>query len=124
MTSDNPRTLSQTRGPRSSRKHTPKVKNAGLYKRAIRGAFEKLAPCVMLRNLAIEPNLFGSAQGDNPHLFNGLITLIFFFTLLFANFAEAVAEGRGKAQADSLRGTKSDTTARNYGSSLLSVPNL
>jgi len=38
--------------------------------------------------------------------------LILFFTLLFANFAEAVAEGRGKAQAESLRATRSDTTAR------------
>jgi K+-transporting ATPase ATPase B chain len=127
MTSDAAQSVRQPRGPRSSRKHTPKVKNAGLYKRAIRGAFEKLAPRVMLRNpvmflvwvgtiitllVTIEPNLFGPAQGDNPRLFNGLITVILFFTLLFANFAEAVAEGRGKAQADSLRATKSDTAAR------------
>ncbi|MDP5016748.1 MAG: potassium-transporting ATPase subunit KdpB, partial [Dolichospermum sp.] len=48
----------------------------------------------------------------NPRLFNGLIMIILFFTLVFANFAEAVAEGRGKAQADSLRATKSDVTAR------------
>jgi K+-transporting ATPase ATPase B chain len=41
-----------------------------------------------------------------------LITVILFFTVLFANFAEAVAEGRGKAQADALRSTKSDTVAR------------
>jgi len=40
------------------------------------------------------------------------VTLILFFTLVFANFAEAVAEGRGKAQADALRSTKADTTAR------------
>lgn len=127
MTSDNPQPLRQPRGPRSSRKHTPKVKNAGIYQRAIKGAFEKLNPRIMLRNpviflvwvgtiitllVTIEPNLFGPAQGDNPRLFNGLITLILFLTLLFANFAEAVAEGRGKAQADSLRATKSDTTAR------------
>jgi potassium-transporting ATPase ATP-binding subunit len=62
--------------------------------------------------VTVEPNLFGTSPGDNPRLFNGLITLILFFTLVFANFAEAVAEGRGKAQADSLRATKSDSKAR------------
>ena len=56
--------------------------------------------------LTIDPNLFGSVQGENLRLFNGLITLILFFTIVFANFAEAVAEGRGKAQADALRSTK------------------
>ncbi|MFN9857193.1 MAG: potassium-transporting ATPase subunit B, partial [Pseudanabaena sp.] len=38
--------------------------------------------------------------------------IILFFTVVFANFAEAIAEGRGKAQADSLRTTRSDTIAR------------
>src|SRR5262249_54339471 len=40
------------------------------------------------------------------------ITLWLWFTILFANFAEAMAEGRGKAQADTLRKTKTETTAR------------
>lgn len=62
--------------------------------------------------VTIDPNLFGSTQGENPRLFNGLITVILFFTVWFANFAESVAEGRGKAQADALRSTKSDTSAR------------
>jgi K+-transporting ATPase ATPase B chain len=62
--------------------------------------------------VTIDPNLFGASQGQNPRLFNGLITVILFFTVVFANFAEAVAEGRGKAQADALRSTKSDTIAR------------
>ena len=48
----------------------------------------------------------------NNRFFNFLVTVILLFTLLFANFAEAVAEGRGKAQADSLRSTKAETTAR------------
>jgi potassium-transporting ATPase ATP-binding subunit len=61
--------------------------------------------------LVIDPDLFGVVKGNN-RLFNFLVTAILFATLLFANFAEAVAEGRGKAQADSLRATKSDTTAR------------
>ena len=45
-------------------------------------------------------------------LFNGQITLWLWFTVLFANFAEAMAEGRGKAQADALRKTKTETMAR------------
>ncbi|MUL36675.1 potassium-transporting ATPase subunit KdpB [Gloeocapsopsis dulcis] len=117
----------QPSGPRSGRKHTPKVDKRGLYRRAVKEAFVKLNPRVMLKNpvmfvvyvgtiitalLTIEPNLFGPVSGDNVRSFNGLITIILFFTVVFANFAEAVAEGRGKAQADALRSTKSDTTAR------------
>jgi len=60
----------------------------------------------------LSPNLFGSVPGQNQQVYNFLITLILFFTVLFANFAEAVAEGRGKAQADALRATRSDTKAR------------
>ena len=62
--------------------------------------------------LWLDPNLFGSTPDKNPRVFNFLVTAILFLTLVFANFAEAVAEGRGKAQADSLRATKLDTTAR------------
>ncbi len=47
-------------------------------------------------------------------LFTGQIAGWLWFTVLFANFAEAVAEGRGKAQADSLRKTRSDTSAKRY----------
>ena len=127
MDSANPSTRPQPSGPRGSRKHTPKASTQGLYQRAIKDAFTKLNPRVMVKNpvmfivyvgtivtalVTIDPNLFGPAQGDNPRLVNGLITLILFFTVVFANFAEAVAEGRGKAQADALRSTKSDTTAR------------
>ncbi|AFZ58707.1 potassium-transporting ATPase subunit KdpB [Anabaena cylindrica FACHB-243] len=112
---------------RQQRKHTPKAKTAGLYSRAFKQAFIKLNPRNMLKNpvmflvwvgtiitalVTIDPNLFGTATGNNPRLFNGLITIILFFTVVFANFAEAVAEGRGKAQADSLRATKADVTAR------------
>ncbi|HEY9653674.1 MAG TPA: potassium-transporting ATPase subunit KdpB [Coleofasciculaceae cyanobacterium] len=114
--------------PGSPRKrHKPKVNTQGLYKRAFRDAFVKLNPRTMLRNpvmfvvwvgaivtfiLWLDPNLFGSTPDKNPRVFNFLVTVILFLTLVFANFAEAVAEGRGKAQADSLRATKSDTTAR------------
>ncbi len=117
----------KTTKTRQERKHTPKVKNTGIYSRAFKQAFVKLDPRNMLKNpvmflvwvgtivtalVTIEPNLFGVTPDNNPRLFNGLITIILFFTLVFANFAEAVAEGRGKAQADSLRATKSDVIAR------------
>ena len=117
----------QPGGPRSGRKHTPKVDTKGLYQRAVRESFVKLNPRVMIKNpvmfvvwvgtiitalMTIDPNLFGPVEGKNLRFFNGLITVILFFTIVFANFAEAVAEGRGKAQADALRATKSDTSAR------------
>ena len=124
---DSPRPPRQPRGSRDSRKHTPKVNTQGLYQRAIKDAFVKLNPRNAIKNpvmflvwvgtiitllLTIDPNLFGRYPGENQRLFNGLITVILFFTVVFANFAESVAEGRGKAQADALRATKSDTTAR------------
>jgi potassium-transporting ATPase ATP-binding subunit len=112
-----------------SSKRSKKVNLSGLYQRAIRESFFKLNPVHQVKNpvmfivwvgtivtllVTIEPNLFGNVQGqpNQQRLLNALITLILFFTLLFANFAEAVAEGRGKAQAESLRATRSDTTAR------------
>ncbi len=110
----------------SKRLQRNQVNTQGLYARALKSAFVKLNPQVMIRNpvmfvvwvgtivtalLTIDPDLFGVVQGNN-RLFNFLVTAILLATLLFANFAEAVAEGRGKAQADSLRATKSDTTAR------------
>ena len=112
---------------RHREKKQNKVNTKGLYQRAFKDAFVKLNPKVMLANpvmfvvwigtiitalLTIFPNLFGVAPGENQRLFNGLVTIILFLTILFANFAEAVAEGRGKAQADSLRSTKSETTAK------------
>jgi K+-transporting ATPase ATPase B chain len=117
----------QPRGTRATRRHTPKADTSGIYQRAVREAFIKLDPRLALKNpvmflvwvgtlvaalSTIEPNLFGTTPGNNQRLFNALVTFILFFTVLFANFAEAVAEGRGKAQADALRSTKSETTAR------------
>jgi potassium-transporting ATPase ATP-binding subunit len=115
-------------GTRASRRHTPKANMSGLYQRAIREAFVKLDPRTEVKNpvmfvvwvgtiitflVTLDPNLFGTVQADpgEQRLLNGLITFILFFTLVFANFAEAVAEGRGKAQADALRSTRSDTIA-------------
>jgi potassium-transporting ATPase ATP-binding subunit len=111
---------------RQARKQS-RVSTKGLYLRAIKDAFVKLNPKYATRNpvmflvwvgtiittiATIDPYLFGRVPGKNLQLFNGLITAILFFTVLFANFAEAVAEGRGKAQADALRTTKSETIAK------------
>jgi K+-transporting ATPase ATPase B chain len=53
----------------------------------------------------------GSSSTDQ-NVFTGLVALFLWFTVLFANFAEAIAEGRGKAQADTLRKTRSETVAK------------
>jgi K+-transporting ATPase ATPase B chain len=125
--SPNPQTQPPSDERRSHKRKQRKVNTQGLYQRAFRDAFVKLNPRVMMKNpvmfivwvgtiitalLTIDPTLFGPVPGQNQRLFNGLVTAILFLTVVFANFAEAVAEGRGKAQADSLRSTKSDTTAR------------
>jgi len=117
----------QPGGSRQQRRHTPKPNLSGLYQRAFKQAFIKLHPRIMAKNpvmfvvwvgtiitalLTVNPNLFGTVTGDNLYLFNALIAVILLFTVVFANFAEAVAEGRGKAQADALRSTKSETIAR------------
>jgi potassium-transporting ATPase ATP-binding subunit len=113
--------------PRSQRKHTPKAKSQGMLARAIKQSFIKLDPRIAIKNpvmflvwigtivtllMTIDPNIFGTVAGGNLRLFNGLICAILLATVLFANFAEAYAEGRGKAQADALRATKSDTLAK------------
>ena len=120
-----------TTKPCSTRRHTPKAKTSGIYQRAIRESFRKLDPRIAVKNpvmfivwvgtiittlLTLNPTLFGPVTYNQKALplwaFNGLITLILFLTVVFANFAEAVAEGRGKAQADALRSTKSETVAK------------
>ena len=90
---------------------------------AIGGAFAKLDPRHMIKNpvmftveivAAVATLLFvrDLAQGRMDLGFSFQINLWLWFTLLFANFAEAVAEGRGKAQAETLRRTRSDTVAK------------
>jgi potassium-transporting ATPase ATP-binding subunit len=91
--------------------------------RAIKDAFIKLDPRVVAKNPVMFVVEIGSAvttyfwiRGVITHagdtLFVGQVTLWLWFTVVFANFAEAMAEGRGKAQADALRKTKTDTLAR------------
>lgn len=92
---------------------------------ALKDSFIKLNPKIMIKN----PVMFTAEAGtvimivltamlafkpdplQGSVLYNFLITLILFVTLLFANFAEAIAEVRGKAQAEALRKTRQDTPA-------------
>ncbi len=95
-----------------------------LVRQAVLGAFSKLDPRHMLRNpvmFVVEVGsllttllyvLALSGRADAPPRFILAVTLWLWFTVLFANFAEALAEGRGKAQAAALRRTRRDVTAK------------
>jgi len=93
-----------------------------IVKRAIRDSFVKLHPRLMMKNPVMFVVEVGAAM-TTLEIFKDLamganigftfqITLWLWFTVLFANFAEAMAEGRGKAQADTLRKTKTETMAK------------
>ncbi len=99
---------------------TPEILN-----QAFLGSFKKLDPRCMIKNpvmfvvevgfvitliLAIFPGLFGEAD-SGLRTYNLVVSIILLITVLFANFAESVAEGRGKAQAASLKKTQKDTEA-------------
>jgi K+-transporting ATPase ATPase B chain len=94
-----------------------------IVRRAIGDAFRKLDPRHMVRNPVMFVVLLGSAyttivflrdvlQGRPDWAFTLQLTLWLWFTVLFANFAEAMAEGRGKAQADTLRKSRTLTKAK------------
>jgi K+-transporting ATPase ATPase B chain len=85
--------------------------------RALPGALRKLDPRAQLRNPVMFVVWVGSVLVTGsaivqPSVFAWLIAIWLWFTVLFANLAEAVAEGRGKAQAESLRRARTETTAR------------
>ena len=97
--------------------------NPELIRPAIRGAFRKLDPRLLAKNPVMLVVEIGSVltsisfahdlfTGSKDALFSGQITLWLWFTVLFANFAEAMAEGRGKAQAENLRKARTETLAR------------
>ncbi len=108
----------------AKKKHT-KFVTKDILKSSVIGSFQKLDPRYMVKNpvmfvvevgflitlaLTFVPTLFG---GNEEHqIYNGIVSIILFITVLFANFAESVAEGRGKAQAATLKKTKQDTMAR------------
>jgi K+-transporting ATPase ATPase B chain len=93
-----------------------------IVKRAIGDSFVKLHPRLMMKNpvmFVVEVGaamttleIFKELAMGHPIGFTFQITLWLWFTVLFANFAEAMAEGRGKAQADTLRKTKTETMAK------------
>jgi len=105
-------------------KHAPKsLFDPSIVKRAIGDAFRKLNPRHMARNpvmFVVEVGSVGTTlllirdlfSGGRELLLNVQITLWLWFTVFFANLAEAMAEGRGKAQAEALRRTKTETVAR------------
>src|SRR5580692_12226154 len=91
--------------------------------RALKESFVKLNPVTLAKNPVIFVVEVGAAltsiflvrdlfTGAGGILFTVQISLWLWFTVLFANFAEAMAEARGKAQADTLRKTKTDTIAK------------
>ena len=97
--------------------------NAQIVKRALVDSVKKLHPRTQVRNPVMFVVFIGSllttylfvrdlpTAAANESVFTGLVAIWLWFTVLFANFAEAVAEGRGKAQADTLRKTRSETVA-------------
>ena len=117
----------------NKKQQTTKFITKDILKSSIMGAFQKLDPRYMSKNpvmfvveigffitllLCFIPNMFGDvdAMGDgfsvaSLRAYNVIVTIILFITVLFANFAESVAEGRGKAQAETLKKTKKDTIA-------------
>jgi potassium-transporting ATPase ATP-binding subunit len=93
--------------------------DAKIIRRALADALVKLDPRTMMKNPVMFVVEVGSVVttlllfgGKESFAFNLQITLWLWFTVLFANFAEAMAEGRGKAQADTLRKARSETEAR------------
>ncbi len=96
-----------------------------IYRQAFIGMFTKLDPRLMIKNpvmfvvevgflltlaMAFNPSIYGPTKISQGYVI--WVAIILWVTLLFANFAEAYAEGRGKAQADTLRKTRSTTQAR------------
>ena len=104
----------------TTRKSKKAVWEWGIVRRAVGDSFRKLNPRAMMRNPVMFVVEVGSVITTLLLLraprelfgFNLQITLWLWFTVLFANFAEAMAEGRGKAQADALRKTRSETMAK------------
>ncbi|MEY4538613.1 MAG: potassium-transporting ATPase, subunit [Bacteroidota bacterium] len=107
-----------------------KANNTSLFQKdliqeAVKQSFIKLNPSVMFRNPVMFTVEIGTAimfgvcvwilSGETTQgsfAYNFTVFLVLFLTLLFANFAEAIAEARGKSQADSLRKTREETPAK------------
>lgn len=108
-----------------SKKKQQTMLTPDIVKQALVGAFAKLDPRYMIKNpvmfvvevgffitllQTVVPGIFGESD-TNLRTYNLIVSVILLVTVLFANFAESVAEGRGKAQAASLKKTQKDTVA-------------
>jgi K+-transporting ATPase ATPase B chain len=108
--------------------NAPRGFDRALVTRALGDAFRKLSPRLQFRNpvmfvvfvCSVLTSLLWiqalAGHGEAPTTFIFWVALWLWFTLLFANFAEALAEGRGKAQADALRGSRRDVAAKKLAS--------
>src|ERR1700732_4693844 len=106
----------------SKQKRTKLLSDKKIVSRAVLDSFAKLHPRTMVKNpvmfvvevgavLTTIELVKDAAQHAGQFGFGLQITLWLWFTVLFANFAEAMAEGRGKAQADTLRKARAETAA-------------
>jgi K+-transporting ATPase ATPase B chain len=113
--------------PPKSRRRPPaarKLFDPAITRQAVKDSFAKLNPRTMVRNPVMFVVEVGSvlttvlffrdlgSSTASENVFAGLVALWLWFTVLFANFAEAMAEGRGKAQAATLRRTRAETIAK------------
>jgi potassium-transporting ATPase ATP-binding subunit len=116
-------TPTPTPQPVRSRRRSQSLLDPAILVPALGDSFKKLSPRWQARNpvmfivgigalMTTYAFVTGLFNGGTDNSFVGQIALWLWFTVLFANFAEAVAEGRGKAQAATLRRTRSDTIAR------------
>ncbi|MDO5399756.1 MAG: potassium-transporting ATPase subunit KdpB [Eubacteriales bacterium] len=109
-----------------SKKRNQRLMTPEILRQAVIGSFTKLDPRYMVKNpvmfvvesgcavtllLSVFPGIFGDAATGQLRAYNIIVCAVLFVTVLFANFAESVAEGRGKAQAASLKRTQKDTVA-------------
>src|SRR6185369_5230478 len=106
--------------------HALSLFDRNIVRRAVGESFRKLSPRQVAKNpvmfvvevgsvlttLILLRDALHPASATTPLWFTGGVTVWLWFTVLFANLAEAVAEGRGKAQADTLRKMRKETTAR------------
>ncbi|MEP7142885.1 MAG: potassium-transporting ATPase subunit KdpB [Ferruginibacter sp.] len=108
-----------------AKKKSKKLFESSLVNTALKQSFLKLDPRIMFRNpvmftveictfvmLAVCIWIYTGEKTQGSLVYNLFIFIILLLTLLFANFAEAIAEARGKAQADSLRKTREETPAK------------
>ena len=103
----------------------PAIADSALIMRAIGDSFRKLNPRTLMKNpvifvtevvaLVVTLFLIRDLALGHPVKFTAQISAWLWFTVLFANFAEAIAEGRGRAQADTLRKTRTEDARQEAG---------